>query len=49
VPFLDALPEADVDDREFLTSLVLGYEVATRAGIAVGACVANATLELMQA
>jgi 2-methylcitrate dehydratase PrpD len=32
-------PAAAVDGREFLTSLVLGYEIATRAGIALHATV----------
>ena len=34
-------PAADVDGREFLTCLVLGYEIATRAGIALHASVTD--------
>ncbi len=34
-------PAASIDGREFLTCLVLGYEVATRAGIALHATVAD--------
>ena len=34
-------PAAGVDGREFITSLVLGYEIATRAGIALHASVTD--------
>jgi 2-methylcitrate dehydratase PrpD len=34
-------PAAKVDGREFLTCLVLGYEIATRAGIALHATVSD--------
>jgi 2-methylcitrate dehydratase PrpD len=34
-------PAGEVDGREFLTCLVLGYEVATRAGLALHATVAD--------
>jgi len=36
---IDGAPDAAVDGREFLTCLVLGYEIATRAGIALHATV----------
>src|SRR5215831_16684376 len=41
---IDGMPEETaraVDGREFVASLVLGYEVATRAGIALHATVAD--------
>jgi 2-methylcitrate dehydratase PrpD len=42
LPALLALAEAQtIDGREFVTCLVLGYEVATRAGIALHASVAD--------
>ena len=43
LPALLALAEgrAEIDGREFLTALVLGYEIATRAGIALHASVSD--------
>lgn len=43
LPSLLALMESEggVDNREFLTALVLGYEIATRAGIALHATVCD--------